>query len=107
MSKPRESAPQRTRGWTSDTEVVREFDRPVSMVDAVTSTVGTATETWSELSEDPPLFEFIDVENLDGLFRSEAARGGWPSSVEFEFQGCAVTILYGRTVRVVIERDPL
>ena len=26
MSKPRESAPQRTRGWTSDTEVVREFD---------------------------------------------------------------------------------
>lgn len=107
MSKPVEGNPQRTLGWTADTELVREFDNPASVVDAVIATVTEAIEAWPELSEDPPLFDFVDAEHLDDLFGPDATEAGrWLPSVRFEFQGCGVTVLYGRTVRVIIERDP-
>lgn len=94
-------------GWTTDTELVREFDRPTTVEDAVVSTVLAAVETWPELSETPPLAEFVAVENLDGLFRTKSTNdSGWLPSVAFRFQDCRVTVLYGSSIRVIVDRDP-
>lgn len=66
-----------------------------------------AVEEWPELSDTPPLVQFVNVENLDGLFETEATEyNGWPPSVSFQFQGCRVSVLYGPTIRVVVSRDP-
>lgn len=105
MSEQQEAGSQRTPGWTTETELVREFDRPVSVTDAVVSTVTEATETWTDLSATPPLTHFVDPENLDGLFKTRATDGGSPPSATFRFQTCRVSVLYGRTVRVIIERE--
>ena len=94
-------------GWTTETELVREFDRPVNVADAVVSSVVEAIEEWSEVSETPPLFHFVDVDKLSGLFKSKATNGGsWLPSAAFQFQDCRVKVLYGSTVRVIIKRDP-
>lgn len=93
--------------WTTDTELVREFDRPVDVADAVTLTVVEAMEEWPELSETPPLDHFVDAEQLDGLFRAKATDvSGWLPSVKFQFQSCRVTLLYGSSIRMIVERDP-
>lgn len=69
-------------------------------------TVAAAIEEWPELSESPPLAEFIEAENLDNLFAAGSRENvGWIPSVMFEFQGCRVTVLYGSKLRVLIERD--
>lgn len=97
---------ERSGGWETDTKLVREFARPVSVVDAVTATVSEAVETWPELSETPPLYEFVDVEKLDGLFKTRATDDTrWLPSAAFRFQGCRVTVMYGRSIRVMIERE--
>jgi hypothetical protein len=97
----------RASGWTTETELVREFDRSVNIVDAVSSTVDEAIGRWSELSETPPLHEFVDVENLNGLFKPKATDDcGWLPSAKFQFQSCRVTLLYGSSIRVIAERDP-
>jgi hypothetical protein len=94
-------------GWSTDTELVRKFDRPINIVDAVCSTVDEAIQQWSELSETPPLYQFVNVENLDGLFKTKATdSSGWLPSAEFQFQSCRVTLLYSSSIRVIIERDP-
>lgn len=94
-------------GWTTETDLVREFDRPVDIVTAVLSTAGAAVEQWPELSETPSLYQFVDVERLDGLFKTAATGdSGWIPSAEFPFQSCRVTVLYGSSVRVIINRDP-
>jgi hypothetical protein len=94
-------------GWTTDTELIREFDRPTTVEDAVVSTVLEAVEKWPELSETPPLAQFVAVENLNELFRSKATDdSGWLPSVAFRFQGSRVTVLYGSSIRVIVDRDP-
>lgn len=96
----------KTPGWTSDSELVREFARPVAVADAVVSTVYEAINKWPDLSNTPPLYDFVDVERLDGLFRSKAVDSSrWAPSVEFRFQSCQVTVLYGREIRVIVQRD--
>lgn len=107
MSKRRDPKPQSASGWMTDAELTREFTRPVTVSDAVISAVMDAIEKWPELSETPPLYAFVDVENLDGLFKEKATTDhGWLPSAMFRFQGCRITILYGETIRVIIERDP-
>ena len=94
-------------GWTTDTQLVREFDRPFNVGDAVRSAVTDAIERWSELSETPPLYNFIDTDRLNGLFKTKAIDdSGWLPSTEFQFQTCRVTVLYGPVIRVIIEREP-
>lgn len=101
-------ARSRPGGWCTDTELVRVFDRPVDVVDAVVSSVAEAIERWPELSETPPLADFVDVAKLDGLFETKAvaSSGNCPCpSAEFQFQDCRVTVLYGRTLRIIVSRD--
>lgn len=106
MSKPGESDTQGRFGWSSETELVREFARPANVTDAVSATVAEAVDTWPELSDTPSLFEFVDTEKLDGLFGKRATSDGQRlPSADFSFQGCQVTVLYGRTIRVVIQRE--
>ena len=106
MSRHREAATERVDGWETDTKLVRQFDRPVSVVDAVVSTVSEAIEAWPGLSETPPLYQFVDAQKLDGLFKTKATDdSGWLPSAVFRFQGCRVTVLYGRCIRVMIEQD--
>lgn len=94
-------------GWTTDTELVREFDRPLNVENAVISTVEEAIKQWPELSETPPLYKFVDTEKLDGLFKTKATDdSGWLPSVEFQFQSCRVTLLCGSSTHVIIKRDP-
>ncbi|WP_394338288.1 HalOD1 output domain-containing protein [Halorubrum sp. Hd13] len=69
-------------------------------------TIDEAISQWPELSETPPLYQFVDAERLNGLFKTKAVDNhGWAPSVEFQFQGCRVTLLYSSSVRVIIERD--
>lgn len=97
----------RVSGWTTDTQLVREFDRPFNVADATRSAVADAIEQWSELSETPPMYNFVDTEKLNGLFKTKATdNSGWLPSAEFQFQSCRVTVLYGSVIRVIIERDP-
>lgn len=106
MSEHREVTLERVEGWETDTKLVRRFDRPVNVVDAVVSTVSEAVEAWPGLSETPPLYQFVDVDNLDGLFKTKATDDSrWLPSAAFRFQGCRVTVLYGRCIRVMIEQD--
>ena len=97
----------RPSGWTTETKLVRTYDRPNSVGDAITSTVKEAVQRWQELSDTPPLYQFVDVEKLEGLFKTKATDdSGWLPSAEFQFQSCRVTVLYGSPVNVIIERDP-
>ena len=92
-------------GWTTEAELVREFDRPVDVTDAVTSTVTEAIERWPELAETPPLYRFVDVEKLDGSFKTNTTDdSSLLPSVKFRFQGCQVTLLYGSSILVIIQR---
>lgn len=94
-------------GWTTDTELVREFDRPFDVSEALHSTVKEAIGQWPELSDTPPLHKFVDAEKLDGLFRTKATDdSGWLPSAEFQFQSCRLTVLYSSVIRVIIDRDP-
>lgn len=102
-----QARPHGSSGWTTETELAREFDRPVDVADAVISTVLEAVEQWPELSETPPLCHFIDTEQLNGLFKTKAVDdSGWIPSIKFHFQSCRVTLLYGSSIRVIIECDP-
>ncbi|MFB6168168.1 MAG: HalOD1 output domain-containing protein [Haloferacaceae archaeon] len=77
----------------------------MNVVDAVGAAVTDAIQQWPELSETPPLYQFVDVEKLDGLFKPKATDdSGWLPSAEFRFQGCRVTVLYGSSIRVIIRR---
>lgn len=105
MSKPQQFTPSRAQGWETDTTLVREFARPVSVVDAVTSTVAEAAEAFPGFSETPQLDQFVDVSKLDGLFKTRATDSNWLPSAVFRFQECRVTVLYGRSIRVMIERN--
>ena len=92
--------------WSTDTQLVRGFERPVVVSEAVISTLMEAVDHWPELNESPPVFEFVDADNLDGLFKTRAVDDtSHTPSVEFLFQGALVTVLYGSTVRVIVERD--
>lgn len=92
---------------TTERVLVREFDRSVDTVPAVCLTVEEAIERWSELAETPTLYQFVDVENLDGLFKTAATDDNrLIPSTEFPFQTCWVTVLYGSSLRVIIERKP-
>ncbi|GGJ04248.1 hypothetical protein GCM10008995_12550 [Halobellus salinus] len=85
---------------------MREFDRPVRVSDAVIETLIEAVNDWPDLSESPPVFEFVDVDKLDGLFKTRAVeKTSHMPSVEFLFQDALVTVLYGSAVRVIVERD--
>lgn len=104
---PREADTHSTSGWTTDTKLVRGFDRPVNVSTAIVYTINEAILQWPELSETPPLNQFVDAERLNGLFKTKAVDDHrWAPSVEFQFQGCRVTLLYGSSVRVIVERDP-
>ena len=104
-----ESSPHRestVEAWSTNTHVVREFDRPVRVSDAVMETLMEAVEEWPELSRSPTVFEFVDTDNLDGLFKTRAVDEiSHTPSVEFLFQGALVTVMYASTVRVIVERD--
>ena len=107
MEEQGEIAGHAVSGWSTDTKLVREFDRPVTVADAVCQTVDEAIHQWSELSESPPLYQFVDVEHLDGLFKTKATDdSGWLPSANFQFQGCRITLLYGSPMRVIVDRDP-
>ncbi|MBB6646240.1 HalOD1 output domain-containing protein [Halobellus ruber] len=106
MSERQRTSSERAQGWETDTKLVREFPRPVSVADAVTSTVSEAAASWPRLSETPPLSQFVDVEKLNGLFKTKATDDSrWLPSAVFRFQGCRVTVLYGRYIRVMIEQN--
>jgi hypothetical protein len=93
-------------GWETDTKLVRTYDRSANIADAVTSTITETIERWPELSATPPLYQFVDVEKLDGLFKTKATDdSGWLPSAKFQFQGCRVTVLYGSSIRVIVVRD--
>ena len=99
----RESEPT---GWSTDSQIVREFDRPVRVSDAVIETLMEAVEDWPELSRSPPVFEFVDADKLDGLFKTRTVEEtSHMPSVEFLFQDVLVTVMYASTVRVIVERD--
>jgi hypothetical protein len=101
------NAENQREAWTTDTKLVRGFDRSVNVSDAITSTINEAILQWPELSETPPLYQFVDAEKLNGLFKTNGVDSHrWAPSVEFRFQGCGVTLLHGSSVRVIIERDP-
>lgn len=107
MSKQQSIQQTKTPGFTTESELVRVFDRPTNVSDAVTSTVTEAVDKWSELSSAPPLWEFVDTNKLDGLFKTKATDdSGWLPSAEFQFQGCRVTVLYGSSINVIVERNP-
>jgi hypothetical protein len=107
MIRQQDAAELVASGWTTDTKLVRGFDRPVDVADAVISAVDDAIGQWPELSESPPLYQFVDVEKLNGLFKTKATDDSrWLPSAVFQFQSCRVTILYGSSVRVIIDRDP-
>jgi hypothetical protein len=92
--------------WSTDTQLVKGFERPVVVSEAVLNTLMEAVDHWPELSRSPPVFEFVDVDKLDGLFKTRAVEEtGHLPSVEFLFQDALVTVLYGSTVRVIVERD--
>ncbi|TKR24689.1 HalOD1 output domain-containing protein [Natronomonas salsuginis] len=92
--------------WSTDTQLVKGFERPVVVSEAVLSTLMEAVDHWPELSRSPPVFEFVDVDKLNGLFKSRAVdETSYTPSVEFLFQDALVTVLYGSTVRVIVERD--
>jgi hypothetical protein len=107
MSRHQANKLEKTPGYTTETELVRRYDRPVKVSDAVTSTVTEAIDQWSELSTSPPLWEFVDADKLDGLFKTKANDdSSFRPSVEFNFQKCRVTVLYGPSIRVIIGRYP-
>ncbi|ESS13050.1 MAG: hypothetical protein A07HR60_00059 [uncultured archaeon A07HR60] len=107
MSQHQDNELEKTPGYTTETELVRRYDRPVKVSDAVTSTVTEAIDQWSELSTSPPLWEFVDADKLDGLFKTKANDDStFRPSVEFNFQGCRVVVLYGPSIRVIIDRYP-
>lgn len=94
-------------GWATDTKLVRTYERPADAAAAVTSTIAKAVKQWPELSDTPPLYEFVDVDKLDGLYGTKATDdSGWLPSAEFQFQSCRVTVLYGSSLRVIVNRDP-
>jgi hypothetical protein len=65
-----------------------------------------AVDCWPDLDTSPPVAEFVDADNLNGLFKARAIdETGHIPSVEFLFQDALVTIMYGSTVRVIVERD--
>lgn len=102
-----ETLTQSESGWVTDTELVRTYERPVDTAAAVTSVIQKAIQQWPELSETPPLYQFVEVEYLDGLLKKKAMNdSGRTPSVEFHFQSCRVTVLYGSLLRVIINRDP-
>lgn len=106
LASRREPNAQGASGWETESELVRTYDRPATISDAVTSTVMDAVRQWPELSETPPLYQFVDVEHLDGLFKTKATDdSGWIPSVEFPFQSCRVTVMCGSSVRVIVKRD--
>lgn len=93
-------------GLSTDSLVVREFDRPTVISNAVMMTIMEAVDRWPTLSDSPPVVDYVDVDQLDGLFKTRAVDDtGHIPSVEFRFQGALVTVLYASTVRVIIERD--
>jgi hypothetical protein len=92
-------------GWTTDTKLVREFDRPVVVSDAVVESLVEAMESWPELRDTLPVAEFVDAEKLDGLFKTRAVDDtGHVPSLEFRFQQALVTVMYASRVRVIVER---
>ncbi|QKG94311.1 hypothetical protein HPS36_15610 (plasmid) [Halorubrum salinarum] len=102
-SSHRESRPE---GWSTDSLIIREFDRPVCVSEAVIETLMEAVEYWPDFNRSPPVFEFVDADKLDGLFKTRAVdETSHMPSVEFLFQHALVTVLYGSTVRVIVERD--
>lgn len=107
MSSKQETNSQKLSGWTTETELVREFENPDEIAQNVCLAVEEAIEEWPELSPTPPLDQFVEVERLDELFGAETTDGStWLPSVTFQYQRCRVTVLYGSTVRVIVERDP-
>ena len=99
----RESAPT---GWSTNSQIVREFDRPVRVSEAVIETLIEAVDHWPELSRSPPVFEFADVYKLDGLFKTRTVdETSHMPSVECPFQDVLVTVMYASTVRVIVERE--
>lgn len=92
--------------WSTDTQVVRGFERPVVVSEAVISTLMDAVDCWPDLDKSPPVAEFVDADNLDGLFKTRAIdETRHIPSVEFLFQDALVTVMYESTVRVIVERD--
>ncbi|WP_299269334.1 HalOD1 output domain-containing protein [Halorientalis sp.] len=106
-NEPGTGATHNASGWETATDLVREYDRPVSVGDAVHAAVIDAAEAWPEVSDEPPLQHFVDIERLDGLFKTKATDdSGWLPSVSFRFQGCQINVLYGAVIRVIIDREP-
>jgi hypothetical protein len=92
-------------GWTTDTEIVRAFDRPAVVSDAVIESITDAVDAWPELSDSPSIFEFVDVDKLNGLFKTRAVDdASHVPSLEFRFQQALVTVMYASRVRVIVER---
>jgi hypothetical protein len=103
MSKP--TSHDIVDGWTTDTEIVRAFDRPAVVSDAVIESITDAVDAWPELSDSPSIFEFVDVDKLNGLFKTRAVDdASHVPSLEFRFQQALVTVMYASRVRVIVER---
>lgn len=61
-----------------------------SLVNAITSTVATATDT--QFTELPTLFDTIDPDILDGLLTNKSHRStDTEIAIEFHYAGCLVT----------------
>lgn len=74
--------------------------------DAVALTVKEAIVQWAEIDEQQSILEVIELSQLDDLFKLPASdRISSLPIVEFSFQNCDVTVLYGQTIRVIINRN--
>lgn len=77
---------------------VGDGERPSeAVVRAVARLTGTSP------SELEPLYDAVDPDHLNGLFES-ASGGASRMELSFDYDGCAVTVLYDR-VRVRTPRD--
>lgn len=97
----------RASGLTTETKLVRAYDRPGKVVEAITSRVTETIQRWLELSETSPLYQFVGVEKFDGSFETKTTENnGWLPSAGVQSQSRRVTLPCGSSIRVTIERDP-
>jgi hypothetical protein len=97
----------RPGGWATDNQILREFDRPVTVSEALLATLLEAVDTWPELDEMPPMTKLANLDIINML-----AEDWMPGdrkefrSIEFKSGGLVVNIIYGATsVRILIKRS--
>jgi hypothetical protein len=82
----------------SDHAVQHDFEGDQLLSTTVISAVADATGV--QPLDLPPLYETIDPDTLDSLFRQTTESGGVPDHIAFTHAGCTVTVHDDGTVIV-------